>query len=223
VGYNSFHNKYYLRFMGESGAIDRNDQNTAKWVVGIINRQYLSAFLGAKYFLFKGQPFGGDPVSFPMVKQVEDVFIHQTPLAMPLLVAYDSYITEDDYRALDNGSKDLTIYRALIANPENADQLKGLRQWTLQDSLPPLTIEEFANAATERRAMMDVAARAVKDGITATVNLKRSGIVVVQLPYNESMMVRIDGREQETFVGNFGFFAFPLAAGQHEIEVVLRE
>jgi hypothetical protein len=159
-------------------------------------------------------------VSFPMVKQVDDVFIHQTPLAMPLLVAYDSYITEDDYRALDNGRKDLTMYQALIANPDDLDKLKGLRQWTQQDSLPPLTIQEFANAATERRAMMDVDAHTLKDGITAQVDLKKNGIVVVQLPYDERLQVRIDGQVQESFVGNFGFFAFPLSAGKHAIEVV---
>jgi uncharacterized membrane protein YfhO len=205
--------------MGETGAIDRSDPNTAKWVVGILNRQYLASFLGAKYFLFKGRPFGGDQFNFPQVQQVEDVFINRSELALPLVIAYDSYLTEADYRTLGNGSKDHTMFRAMVVGEDDLDKVKGLRRMSPADTVANLMVQDFSTAAQERRDMLSADMRKVKDGIAGTIELKKDGVVVVQLPYDERFKLLVNGVEQESFVGNFGFISFPLSAGKHELEV----
>lgn len=221
VGYNSFHNKYYLRFMRELGCIDPTKSDESKWVYKVLNRPYLSSFLGARYFLNKGRYLEFDPINFANAAQVGDVFISRSELAMPLLLCSDSYILDDDFRKLSTAAKDYALYSAVVLSTAQAQTAQGLTPYNLADTANAGNAQSFTTAAARRKAMMTVDAKETKDGLSATVKLQKPGVVVAQMAYNERMQVLVDGREHESFVGNFGFFAFFLEAGEHNLEVIL--
>lgn len=221
VGYSSFHNKYYLRAMEAFGCRDPKNPSEAKWVVKAITRPYLASALGVKYFLVNDKPMGFNDVYFPAIQQVDNVFVHESKVALPLLVAYDSYITEDEFRTQREGRNDYMLYRAVTLAPEVASKLSELRHYDLSaDTLRLVSHDDFARAAEERKGLMSVQAKTSKDGINAEVDLKRDALVVVAIPYDESLTVTVDGKPAASFVSNVGFVGVRVPSGKHSIAVL---
>jgi hypothetical protein len=209
VGYSSFHNKYYLRFMEKLGCRDPRNPSDAKWVYKAITRPYLASMLGAKYFLSNDRPMGFDDQYFPLTKQIDNVYIHESKTALPLVIAYDSYVTEDEFATQQNGRNDYMLYRAAIIGKTDEGLLGSMPHYDLQaDTVRNVRNIDFAKAADERRAMLQAKVKPTLSGLEGTINLQRDGIVVVQIPYSEGMSVTVDGKPVKTFVTNFGFLGF---------------
>jgi uncharacterized membrane protein YfhO len=209
VGYSSFHNKYYLRFMEKLGCRDPRNPNDAKWVYKAITRPYLASMLGAKYFISNDRPMGFDDQLFPLTKQIDNVFIHESKTALPLVIAYDSYVTEDEFATQQSGRNDYMLYRAAIIGKVNEGMLGSTPHYDLQsDTIRNVRTIDFAKAADERRAMLQAKVKPTLSGLEGTISLQRDGIVVVQIPYSEGMSVTVDGKPVKTFVANFGFLGF---------------
>lgn len=220
VGYSSFHNKYYLRFMQAMGTINLKDPNDAKWVYKAITRPYLASMLGVKYFLVNDNPMGFDPQLFPLIKQVDNVFVHESKTALPLLVAYDSYITEDEFSTLPNGRNDYMLYKAAVLAPASSS-IGPLTHYNLaSDSVRNVSTLNFARAAEERKGLMTVQANTTQTGINAIIDLKRDALVVINVPYDENIQVMVDGQPAKTVVANFGFVGVKVKAGKRDITIV---
>lgn len=219
IGYSSFHYKYYLRFMRELGCIDPTNADESKWVYKVLNRPFLSSFLGAKYFLNKGNPMDFDPNNFVQISQVKDIYITESKLALPLVIAYDKYILQDDFRKLGMINKDYVLYQALVVEPNDVKSLHMLTPFNLSDTLSGNLSSGFTKVAMERRRMMNVIARPTLTGIEADIELPKSAVVVFQVPNRDRNTVFINGEEQEKHIGNFGFPAMAIdKPGKYAIE-----
>lgn len=221
VGYSSFHNKYFLRAMEAFGCRDPKNPSEAKWVVKAIARPYLASALGVKYFLANDKPMDFNDEYFPPIKQVDNVFIHESKVALPLLVAYDSYITEDEYRTQTNGRNDFMLYKAAIIDLATSSVGQITHYNLVADSLRAVGPDDFARAAEERKGLMTVQAKTMQNGITANVDLKRDALVVINIPYDDKMKVTVDGQPAKTVVANFGFIGLPLSKGRYRVAISL--
>jgi uncharacterized membrane protein YfhO len=220
VGYSSFHNKYYLRFMEKLGCRDPRNPSEAKWVYKAITRPYLASMLGARYFLVNDRPMGFDEQLFPAVKQIDNVFIHESKTALPLVIAYDSYITEDEFATQQNGRNDYMLYKAAVIGSADIGLLGSTTHYNLNtDSVRAVRGIDFAQAADERKAMMQVNVKPTAHGLEGTIDLKRDAIVVLQVPYAESMSMTIDGKPVKTFDANWGFVGAFVNAGTRLIHL----
>ena len=222
IGYTSIHNKYYLRLMAEMGCINTAEPNDAKWVHRIKERPLLASALGATYFVTKGTKLGFVPTLFPDVHQVGDYYIHKSSIALPLLVAHDTYITPQAFSRLQNLRKDLMLYRSVVLDAVTATQL-GLKPYDASaDTTVDLMPADFASAAANRRSMMSVNASTTVDGLTATVDLSTSALVVIAVPYDPGITVTVDGREAPTVISNIGLVGVKVEAGKHQIALHAR-
>jgi uncharacterized membrane protein YfhO len=221
VGYSSFHNKYYLRFMEKLGCRDAKNPSDAKWVYKVITRPYLASMLGVKYFLVNDRPMGFDEQLFPAVKQIDNIYIHEAKTALPLLVAYDSYITEDEFATQQNGRPDYMLFKAAVLGSADVASVGSAAHYNLgTDTVRNVRSADFALAAAERTSMMQVSTKPTKNGLDATIDLKRDGIVVIQIPFDENLTVTVDGKPAKTFVANLGFVGVKVSAGKHSISLV---
>jgi hypothetical protein len=221
VGYASNHNANFLRLMAELECIDRTKHVDMKWVHRARERPYLVSLLGGKYLLMPERDLEFDPQNFPLVHRIGDVRIYRAETALPLLVAYDSYVLEADYRKLGSiRTKDYVLFRALVVGADQLERVAAIQPFPLESGLPPVALgPEYLAAAEERRSLMDVSARPARAGLTAELDVRRACVVVVQLPFDERLVVSVDGVRQETFVGNFGLLAFTAQPGKHAVEV----
>jgi uncharacterized membrane protein YfhO len=67
--------------------------------------------------------------------------------------------------------------------------------------------------------MMQVSTKPTKNGLDATIDLKRDGIVVIQIPFDENLTVTVDGKPAKTFVANLGFVGIKESAGRHNVSI----
>jgi hypothetical protein len=220
VGYSSFHNKYYLRFMEKLECRDVKNPSDAKWVYKVITRPYLASMLGVKYFLVNDRPMGFDEQLFPAVKQIDNIYIHEAKTALPLLVAYDSYITEDEFATQQNGRPDYMLFKAAVLGSADVASVGSAAHYNLStDTVRNVRSADFAIAAAERTSMMQVSTKPTKNGLDATIDLKRDGIVVIQIPFDENLTVTVDGKPAKTFVANLGFVGIKESAGRHNVSI----
>jgi uncharacterized membrane protein YfhO len=66
---------------------------------------------------------------------------------------------------------------------------------------------------------MPVRAHATAKGLRAEATVQTDGIVVISVPYDTALRVMIDGKEEPTFVANFGFIGVKVPAGRHIIQM----
>ena len=111
-------------------------------------------------------------------------------------------------------------YKAVVLDADHASAL-GLTPYNvLSDTTttPPL-LAEFVQAAADRRSMMPVTASTTAEGLTATVELKRSALVVIAVPYDPTLKATVDGRDVPTIVSDFGLVGISVPAGKHSISL----
>ena len=218
MGYSSFHNKYYLKFMTELGCADLARPDEAKWVSRIMARPFLASALGARYFVTKGAPLGFIPEVFPVVHTVQDQFVQRSSVTLPLLVAYDRVLSPEQFRTFDQGKMDLMLYKTVVLEAPEASAANLTPYDLSQDSSGVLPID-FVTASEQRRAAMDVKATTTANGLTAEVDLKSASMVVISVPYDPTLQVTIDGQPAKTMIANFGFVGVMMSNGKHKVEL----
>ncbi|MBU3742418.1 MAG: YfhO family protein [Candidatus Kapabacteria bacterium] len=219
IGYQSIHNKYYLRFMEAMGMIDLRNPSDAKWVYKAMYQPYLASALGAKYFIRKGAPLTFDDTYFGPVKQIDSAYIHESKVALPLLVAYDSFITPAQLATMDPFKRELQLFKSAILDPGPAQQYDLAAYPVQNDTATVIDKASIAAMADSRRAMMSVQARTTKDGVSATVTCARASFAVASIAYDQRLRVYVDGSPTPTTIANVGFVGFAIGAGRHSVEI----
>jgi hypothetical protein len=219
IGYSSWHNKYYLRFMDEMGLADLANPSEGKWVFKVLFRPYLGSVLGAKYVIRKASYLGFDDVYFPPVHSIDSAYINQSKHALPLLVAYDQYTTLAQLRTMLPFKRELQLFKSVVVSQDVATKYNLAPYPQTIDTTTAIRSDEIAQWAQTRRAMMSVEGTTTQHGISATVNLQRNAMVVASIPYDPNLRVYVDGTQTPTTIANIGFVGFALGAGQHKVEV----
>jgi uncharacterized membrane protein YfhO len=219
IGYQSNHNKYYLRFMDAMGLLDRSKTSDAKWVFRAMFQPYLSSLLGVKYVVRRNGPVVFDDQHLPGIKQVGNAYIHESSMAMPLLIAYDSYITPDQLASLPPIRREVQLFNSVVLDADVA-ATSGLRPYPFTaDTTSPIRPADVAALASTRRSMMSVNANATQYGISARIVCNHDALVVASISYDKSLIVTVDGKPVQTSVANVGLVGFKVRAGRHAVEI----
>jgi len=222
IGYQSNHNKYYLRFMDAMGLLDRSKTSDAKWVFRAMFQPYLSSLLGVKYLIRRGGPVVFDDQHLRGIKQVGNAYIHESSMTMPLLIAYDSYITPDQLASLPPIRREVQLFNSVVLDSDVASTT-GLRPYPLTaDTTSPIRPADVAALAGTRRSMMSVNANATQYGISARIVCKQDAFIVASIPFDEKLVVNIDGKQTTPVVANIGLTGFKVPAGRHAVEIVMK-
>jgi uncharacterized membrane protein YfhO len=220
IGYSSFHNKYYLKFMSELGCADLSRPDEAKWVARIMTRPFLASALGARYFVTKGA-FGFQPEIFPAVHTAGDHVVQRSNVTLPVIVSYDRYLTPEQFRALNSGRQDYMLFSSVVLDAPAASEA-GITPYNLAaDTVVNVVPADFVRAAEQRRAAMQVKATTTATGLTAEVNAAQPGVAVISVPYDPALSVTIDGAPAKTFVANFGFVGVKISGGKHTLALTM--
>ena len=222
IGYQSNHNKYYLRFMDAMGLLDRSKTTDAKWVFRAMFQPYLSSLLGVKYVVRKNGPVVFDNQVLPYVKQVGSAYIHESALAMPLLVAYDSYITPTQLASLPPIRREIQLFNSVVLDAAIASA-NGLIPYPLaSDTTSAIRPADVLAGALQRRSTMDVRASVTQHGLHAQIDSRMDAFVVASMPFDKNLTVTVDGKPTQTVVANIGLVGFKITAGRHDVEIVMK-
>ncbi|MBR5896242.1 MAG: YfhO family protein, partial [Lachnospiraceae bacterium] len=146
--------------------------------------------------------------------------IYENENYIPMGFSFDSYITEEEYAAIDATaqSKDRILPKYLIVSDADSEQVSKVIPHAELVAYNMPSIKQFGEICAERRATACTDFAASDRGFTATANLETDNYVFFSVPYEEGFTAYVDGAETEIVRAQFGFMAVRVPAGIHAIE-----
>lgn len=203
--YNSLVNPSYLNFLKAFGY--PSVATTVKW--SSLDHPYLADVLSVKYHLTKNTDKLPQHVMF--IAKYGDVSIYERRGFLPFGFTYDSYVP-------------LSVFSQL----SKADRERAFLQGAVLDENPPIKLQELIKIDPsleedyfKTRLQEDVlnVEEMGDDKIIGSINLKRSKLLFLSIPFDFGWSVYVNGKESELHKINVGFTGLYLDQGRNIIEL----
>jgi hypothetical protein len=220
IGYTSFHQKYYMRFLSGLDCIDPKQPDDIKWTYKILSRPYLSSFAGAKYFLDKDS-IKLDTNNFKYIGKKFGIYMYESRIANSIAVAYDQYITEKEFKTLSKWNKDYVLYKAIVIAEENLKEVNGLKHFELKDTITKEDKKAFLLAAQEQGKLLKQNLKVNNNEVCGTLATEKPCVITFLIPFDENWNLLLNENEKNNFIGNYGFHSvFLLNQGPTKIKLI---
>ena len=100
TNYSSFNQLNYVRFLEETGVIQKGNESETRWLIGFRGNPLLQTFGNVKYHLSKDKNPEFMRFGFDSLTIKSDITILKNRFYLPFGYTYDKYISLDDYRSL---------------------------------------------------------------------------------------------------------------------------
>jgi len=130
--YVSFNQPNYINFLKQCDILDPKieTEGRSRWITGVKNSPVLHILTGVKYFLFKGN-WSSHPILtniYNKIGQFGNVSVLESDFALPLGVAYDTFIVQSDFNKLDTPNKHIALLKAVMIPDSQASELSELKR-----------------------------------------------------------------------------------------------
>lgn len=102
TSYSSFNQLNYVRFLEETGIIQKGDETATRWITGFRGFPLLQTFGNVKYHLSKSESPEFSNFGFDSLKSINGITILKNRYYLPFGFTYDKYIDFDDFKDLIN-------------------------------------------------------------------------------------------------------------------------
>jgi len=216
--YNQFNQKYYIRFLAETGIIKGNDELMTRWAPGLINRPLLQTIAGVKYFLSKGKLNDFQKANYRPFYISGDVTASQSKYFLPLGFTYDRVISMRDFKKLNPLQKDIVLLKAFVAeNEENDFQDFDVFDKNILNEV--YTIRKYGEDVSRLNQESMIMTDHSQNSIKGTIKISRKKLLFFSIPYDKGWSITIDGKKAETKLINIGFIGVIIPPGIHNIEL----
>ena len=102
TSYSSFNQLNYVRFLEETGLIQKGDEIATRWVTGLRGYPLLQTFGNVKYHLSKSEKPNFLKFGFDSLARKNGITILKNKYYLPFGFTYDKYIVANDFKTLIN-------------------------------------------------------------------------------------------------------------------------
>lgn len=217
--YSSFNNINYINFLTAVDAIPPNSEMHTRWSVGLLNDSILSLFAGEKYALVEDPMPFQRAVQYEFVKQYEKDYLFRNARFLPLGLAFDRYITEEDFLRVPAGEKSGVLLQAAVLSNKGEAEKQGLMPANLSDLEQEARNLVLADVVAARRKMTLDLASFSQTRLGGKVLLGQKSILVLQTPFDRGWSAFQDGQAAPVLKVDIGLLGVALDAGEHKVEV----
>ncbi len=100
TSYSSFNQLNYVRFLEETGLIQKGDETATRWLTGFRNYPLLQTFGNVKYHLSKSENPEFLKFGFDSIARIKGITVLKNRYALPFAYTYDKYIDYEDFKSL---------------------------------------------------------------------------------------------------------------------------
>ncbi len=216
--YNQFNQKYYIRFLTETGIIEGNNELMTRWAPGLTSRPLLQTIAGVKYFLSKGKLNAFQKANYRPFYISGDVTALQNKYFLPLGFTYDRVISMRDFKKHNPLQKDIVLLKAFVAEDgENGFQDFDVFNKNILDEV--YTIRKYGEDVDRLNQESMIMAEHSRNSIKGTITVSRKKLLFFSIPYDKGWSITIDGKKVETKLINIGFIGVIIPPGVHNIEL----
>jgi uncharacterized membrane protein YfhO len=221
-GYRSFNNLNCVNFLTAVNVIPSNSETATRWSVGLLTNPVLSLFACEKYVLVD------DPAAYQMaeayefLKHTETGDLFRNVQFLPLGLAFDRYITEEEFLKLPAADKPEVLLQAVVLATESEGVKAGLTQRDTADPGQDAKNFSLSEAVAARRKTALKLTSFSQTRIKGEVSLDQPGILVLQTPFDRGWQASQDGRAVPVLKVDVGLLGVGVEAGEHQVELRYR-
>jgi len=221
--YVSFNQTNYINFLKQCDILNSKMEivGRSRWVIGVKNTPALHSLIGIKYYLFKG-----DWVSHPTltkiynkIGQFGDVAVLKSDFALPMGVAYDTYIVQSDFNKLDTARKHIALLKAVMIPDSLAPELSDLKR-IAGSSLPSggaYLPEELTIDTTKLKSNSLHINFFSSNAIDGEINTKTTQLLFFSFPFDNGWKATINGKTSTVYMVDGGLSAILVKPGENVI------
>jgi uncharacterized membrane protein YfhO len=220
--YYSFNQSNYIGFLGACGVLSPKNEIETRWVEGVKNSLPLQMLTGVRYFLFKGD-LGAYPALtgiYAKIRSFGDVTVLKSRYALPLGVAYDSYMVQSDFDRLDIHRKQITLLQAVVI-PDNLEtslstmiKISGGNLPAYDYSLPELVRD------TDKLKVNSLHIDSFSNNrIDGEINTKIRKLVFFSFPFDSGWKAKVNGNDAAILMVDGGLSAISVDPGSNAVSL----
>lgn len=219
MSYNSFNQKYYIRFLEEMNLIEKGNELQSRWARGLVQWPLLLSWASTKYNL-RMHPDSRMGLPEDSIASFGNVKVYQNKQFLPLGFTYTKYITLSDFQTLPQLNKVLTLFQAAVVE-EPVDPL-------IKENLTPFKISDTTSKYTAVEYTRDVNALKLdtlnmtsfsENKIRGSISVDRTKLLFFSIPNDRGWHATIDRQPVKPILTNIGFIGLIVKPGEHEIEL----
>ncbi len=220
--YSSFNQINYIRFLQEAGIIKKGDETASRWAPGLSSRPLLMNLASVKYYLAKSDTSTYRRFGYVPVKKEGDVYVYKNSFSIPFGFCYDKYITTEEYKALSQLMKDVSMIKSAVVE-ENADYLNDwaikLEKYDFSDTTSRYSFEDIKKDISILKQDTLQITQFKNDHIKGKLNLEKNKILFISTSYDDRWAAYVDGKKTSVERIHNGLCGILVDKGEHEIEM----
>lgn len=218
--YHNFNQLNYINFLNASGVLNARFEKETRWANGVKNAPMLQVLTGVRYLLFKG-----DWKQYPILTDIytqlgefNDVTVLKSKYALPMGVAYDTYILQSDFNQLDAKRKHIALLKAIMIPDQLAGELATMNRISGND-IPAGTYDVNALAAdTDKLKANSLEINSFSNNsIDGVINSKTRQWVFFSFPFDSGWAAQVNGKEATLQLVDGGLSALLVEPGSNSI------
>jgi uncharacterized membrane protein YfhO len=216
--YNQFNQKYYIRFLSETGIIEADEELNTRWAPGLSSRPLLQTLAGVKYFLSKRELNDFLKSSYRPFCISGNVIALQNQYFLPLGYTYDRVIAYSDFKKLNKLQKDMVLLEAFVAEDGEID-IHDFDVFDTNSLNKDYTLKEYGEDVNRLRQETMILTEHSQNSIKGTIQVSDKKLLFFYIPYDKGWTITIDGKKVKPMLINIGFIGVIIFGGTHEVEL----
>lgn len=216
--YQQWNQKYYIRFLAETGVIDSNNEAMTRWAPGLSDRPLLQTISSVKYFISKKEVPDFYKITYKKLYRFGEILALENKYFLPLGFTYNRHITRSDFMKLNNLQKEMVLFKAFVTE-NDAESLQGFERFDVNKLKDIYTYKEYEDDVKKlSQDTMNIITHN-QNNIKGNIQVKGSKLLFFSIPYDKGWHIFIDGKKQKSWLVNIGFMGVIIPDGVHEIEL----
>lgn len=220
--YHSFNQLNYINFLSALDVLDPSNEIQTRWADGVKNSMLLQILTGVKYFLFRGNLESSPALTnlYTKIGSFNNVTVLKSKYALPLGVAYDTYMVQSDFDRLDTHRKQIALLKAVVI-PDNLEtslstmiKISGGDLPAYDYSLPELAMD------TDKLKVNSLHIDSFSNNsIDGEINTKIRQLVFFSFPFDSGWKAKVNGNDAAILMVDGGLSAISVDPGSNAVSL----
>jgi len=219
--YTSFNQLNYVRFLEETGIIQKGNESQSRWISGLRNNPLLMTFGNVKYYLSKNLESPIKNFGYTHLTKIDSINIFKNEYALPFGYSYSKTISPEEFSNLSQFQKQIILLNACVVEDSVFDGFSALQAKDTINILPNNSFTfNLYRSFTDSLSKNHFNIKSFKHSeIKGTIELDTTKILFFTIPFDNGWSIWVNGKQHTLFRINHGFTGTILEKGNYEIKL----
>ena len=216
--YYQWNQKYYIRFLVETGIIEEHKELITRWAPGLTSRPLLQTLASVKYYLSKKKCPEFYKQTYKPFVGYKNIMAMKNKYFLPLGFTYNKYIQYDTFKKLNKNQKERILFKAFIIEKDK-ELYKDFELFDINSLKNEYSLKKYREDVSNLKRESMIIEEHSQNTIVGHIEVKKKKLLFLSIPYDKGWDIKIDGVKQKVELINIGFIGVVVHAGIHEIEL----